>query len=88
MKITTFNKLRKYENYLYTAKYANFARGLTNAQIEDLITAGNDINIIYKNNHCPVCILRFLKRLAEPYFEQKEKMENNRKQKQNKEDEH
>lgn len=88
MKITTFNKLRKYENYLYTAKYANFARGLTNTQIEDLITAGNDINIIYKNNHCPVCILRFLKQLAEPYFEQKEKMENNRKQKQNKEDEH
>lgn len=88
MKITTFNKLRKYESYLYTAKYANFARGLTNAQVEDLITAGNDINIIYKNNHCPDCCLRFLKRLAEPYFEQKEKMENNRKQKQNKEDEH
>ena len=56
MKITTFNKLRKYENYLYTAKYANYVRGLTNAQIEDLITAGNDINILFKNNHCPSCI--------------------------------
>lgn len=85
MKITTFNKLRKYENYLYTAKYANYVRGLTNAQIEDLITAGNDINILFKNNHCPSCILRFIQRLAVPYFEQKEKMENNRKKKENKE---
>ena len=45
MKITTFNKLKKYESYLYTAKNANFVRGLTNAQIEDLITAGEDIDI-------------------------------------------
>ena len=88
MKITTFNKLKKYESYLYTAKNANFVRGLTNAQIEDLITAGEDIDIHFKNNHCPTCILKFIQRLAELYFAQKEKMENNRKQKQNKEDEH
>lgn len=86
MKLTTYQKLRKYESYLYTAKYANFARGLTNKQIEDLITAGNDINIIYKNNHCPDCILRFLKRLAEPYFEFKTKMENNKEKKDKKKD--
>ena len=88
MKITTFNNLKKYENYLYTAKYANYVRGLTNAQIEDLIIAGNDIDIHFKNNHCPICILKFIQRLAEPYFAQKEKMENNKNQKQNKEDEH
>lgn len=87
MKITTFNKLKKYESYLYTAKYANYTRGLTNAQVEDLIVAGNDINIKYKNSHCPVCLLKFIKQLAEPYFEQKEKMENNKKLKQEKEDE-
>lgn len=87
MKITTFNKLKKYESYLYTAKYANYTRGLTNAQVEDLIVAGNDINIMYKNSHCPACLLKFIKQLAEPYFEQKEKMENNKKLKQEKEDE-
>lgn len=81
MKITTFNKLRKYETYLYTAKNANFVRGLTNTQIEDLITAGNEIDIPFNNNHCPSCILRFIQRLAEPYFTQKEKMENNKKKK-------
>lgn len=84
MKITTFNKLKKYENYLYTAKYANYIRSLTNAQVEDLIVAGEDIDIHFKNNHCGVCILNFVKRLADPYFEQKEKNENNKKNKDNK----
>ena len=45
-------------------------------------------DIHFKNNHCPTCILKFIQRLAESYFAQKEKMENNGKQKQNKEDEH
>lgn len=87
MKITTYNKLHKYESYLYTAKYANYIRSLTNLQVEDLITAGSEIDIHYKNNHCPACVLNFVKKLAEPYFAQKEKMENNRKNKQNKENE-
>lgn len=87
MKITTFNKLRKYESYLYTAKYANYIRSLTNPQVEDLILAGAELGINYKNNHCPACALNFVKKLAEPYFAQKEKMENNRKQKQDKENE-
>lgn len=88
MKITTFNKLRKYENYLYTAKYADYIRSLSNAQVEDLILAGSDIGINFKNNHCGICILKFVKQLADPYFEQKDKMENNKKNKQdNKENE-
>lgn len=88
MKITTFNKLKKYEKYLYTAKYAQYTRGLTNTQVEDLILAGNDINIHYKNNHCHACLLKFIQQLAEPYFAQKEKMENNKKEKEDKNDEH
>lgn len=77
MKITTFNKLKKYENYLYTAKYANYIRSLSNVQVEDLIVAGNEIDIPFKNNHCGICILNFVKKLAEKYFEQKEKNEKN-----------
>ena len=87
MKITTFNKLKKYENYLYTAKYADYIRSLSNAQIEDLILAGQDLDIHYQNNHCPICALKFMKRLADKYFEQKQKNENNKNKKDNKEDE-
>ncbi len=87
MKITTFNKLKKYETYLYTAKYGNYIRSLTSVQLEDLILAGSDIDIHYKNNHCPACILNFVKRLAEAYFAQKEKNENNKKNKESKENE-
>ena len=81
MKITTFNKLKKYESYLYTAKYANYIRSLTNAQVEDLIVAGGEIEIYFKNNHCGVCILNFIKKLSDKYYEQKEKNENNKKKK-------
>ena len=84
MKITTFNKLKKYDSYLYTAKYGKYIRSLTNVQVEDLIVAGNDIGIYYKNNHCPACLLKFIQQLAEPYFAQKEKNENNKKEKQDK----
>lgn len=87
MKITTFNKLKKYEKYLYTAKYANYIRSLTNIQVEDLIAAGNDIDIHFTNNHCGICILKFVQRLADKYYEQKEKNENNKKNKDNKENE-
>lgn len=86
MKITTFNKLKKYESYLYTAKHADYIRGLSNSQVEELIAAGEEINIHYKNNHCPQCILRFVKELAEPYFIQKEKNENNKKKKEEEKD--
>ena len=84
MKITTFNKLKKYESYLYTAKYGKYIRALTNQQIEDMISAGADIGINFKNNHCPNCILGFVQKLAEAYYIQKEKNENNKKNKEDK----
>lgn len=84
MKIGTFNKLKKYESFLYTAKYGNYIRSLTSTQLEDLIKAGADIDINYKYNHCPICVLNFVKKLADPYFIQKEKNENNKKLKEEK----
>lgn len=81
MKITVFNKLKKYESYLFTAKEANFIRSLTNKEMEDLISAGAEIGINYKNNHCPKCALDFVKKLAVPYFEQKKKLEEKKQEK-------
>jgi len=81
MKITTYNKLHKYESYLYTAKYASYIRSLTNPQVEELIAAGADLGIGYANNHCPKCLLNFITKLANPYFEQKERMAEGRKNK-------
>ena len=75
MKITAYNKLRKYESYLITAHKANYIRALTNSQVEELIEIGNEVGIHYKNNHCPKCALEFMKKLAVPYFEQKQKLE-------------
>lgn len=75
MKITVYNKLKKYESFLLTAHEANFIRSLTNTQMEDLIKIGAEIGILHKNNHCPKCALEFVKKLAIPYFEQKKKLE-------------
>lgn len=83
MKITVFNKLRKYESYLFTAKEANFIRSLTNKDMEDLISIGAEIGIMHKNNHCPKCALDFVKKLAVPYFEQKKKLENKKEENNN-----
>lgn len=74
MKIQTFWKMRKYESYFLTATKANYIRGLMDRQIEELIGYGDEIGIHYKNNHCPSCLLAFIKKLAKPYFEQKQKM--------------
>lgn len=81
MKITIYNKLRKYESYLITAHEGNYIRSLTNSQIEDLITIGAELGIEYKNNHCPACALAFVKKLAVPYMEQKKKLETKKEEK-------
>ena len=78
MKITTYNKLKKYETYLTTASKAGYIRSLTNAQIEDLITIGAELGITYKNNHCPKCALEFISKLAIPYFEMQQKIVDNK----------
>ena len=83
MKITTYNKLKKYESYLTTAYEANFIRSLTNAQMDDLISIAKEIGIEHKNNHCPKCALEFIKKLAKPYFEQKKKLELKKQEKKN-----
>ena len=83
MKITIYNKLKKYEHYLYTAHKADYIRGLTSKQVDDLINAGAELDIAYKHNGCPKCLLTFVKKLAKPYFEQKEKLEQKKKDKEN-----
>lgn len=83
MKITIFNKLKKYETFLHTAHYGNYIRSLTNSQVEDLISIGAELNIMYKNNHCPKCTLDFVKKIAIPYFEQKDKLEQKKQEKEN-----
>ena len=81
MRIDLFNRLRKYENYLYTAQKADYIRSLTAKEVEDIISIAKEIGIGYKHNGCGLCLLKFIKKVAEPYFQQQEKMENNRKNK-------
>lgn len=83
MKITIYNKLRKYEHYLYTAYKANYIRSLNIKQVDDLISAGAELGISYKHNGCPKCLLDFIKKLAKPYYEQQEKLEQKKKDKEN-----
>lgn len=82
MKITIYNKLKKYESFLTTAHYGDYIRSLTNMQLEELITIGAELGIKHVNNHCPKCTLNFVKRLAEPYFQQKLKLEEKQNEKQ------
>jgi len=74
MRMDLYYKLRKYESYLITASKANYIRGLNNKQIDELISIGDEIDIHYKNNHCPSCLLAFVKKLAKPYFAQQESL--------------
>ena len=83
MKITAYNQLRKYESYLTTATQGNYIRSLTNKQMEELIKIGEEVGIKHTNNHCPKCALEFMKKLAIPYFEQKQKLELKKEEKNN-----
>lgn len=74
MRMNTFYNLSKYESYLTTAHLGNYIRSLTNSQVEELIGYGDELGIHFKNNHCPKCILNFVKQLGDKYFEQKEAM--------------
>lgn len=86
MKLTTYQKLKKYEGWLTTAHNGNYIRSLTNSQMDDLISIASEVGIIHVNNHCPKCALEFIKKLAIPYFEFQTKMENNKEKKDNKKD--
>ena len=75
MKANSFKILEKYDSYFITASRADFIRGLTTTQLNELIGVANELGIYYKNNHCPKCVLEFMKKLAVPYFEHKENVE-------------
>ena len=75
MKANSFKILEKYDSYFITASKADFIRGLTTTQLNELIAVAPELGIYYKNNHCPKCTLTFMKQLAVPYFEHKENLE-------------
>ena len=75
MKANSFKILEKYDSYFITASKADFIRGLTTNQLNELIGVAAELGIYYKNNHCPKCVLEFMKKLAVPYFEHKENVE-------------
>ena len=81
MKLGTYQKIKKYENWLRMAYYFDCMRNLTTTQMDELIAAGKDEGIIYHHSHCPKCALEFVKKLAKPYFDFKQKMEDNKKKK-------
>ena len=62
-----YDKLTPYKNYFDTALNGNSIRALTNAQVDDLIKIASGLGITYKNNHCPVCLLNFIKKLGTQY---------------------
>lgn len=75
MKDSVFSTLAKYESYMYTAINADFIRGLTKNEIKELTEAAKEVGILYTHNGCPKCCLDFIKKLAVPYFKEKERRE-------------
>lgn len=59
--------------WLTSAYKANYIRALTMKQVEDLIEIGNELDIRFKYNHCPKCLLDFVKKIAAKYFEHQDK---------------
>lgn len=70
-----FEKLKQYENHLYTAKNCDYVRGLTAQTVKELSDLYEEI--ISKNNNgfksgCSRCRLRSLKDLARVYYQYQE----------------
>lgn len=72
MKDSVFITLAKYDSYFYTATSADFIRGLTKNEMKELTEAAKEVGIIYTHNGCPKCCLDFIKKLAVPYYKEKE----------------
>lgn len=70
-----FSTLAKYDSYFYTASKADYIHGLTKNELNELITAAAEVGIIYTHNGCPKCCLEFIKKLAVPYYKEKEERE-------------
>lgn len=71
MRMDIFYNLRKYEKYLTTAHDADYIRALNMKEVKELTEIGAELGIAYKHNNCPKCLLKFVKQLADKYFEQK-----------------
>lgn len=87
MKITIYNKLRKFENHFITAVKANYVRLLTSPQLSELIPIGEELGIKVGDVTCSKCVLTFIQKIGKLYLEQKEKLDEKKAQKelQNKE---
>lgn len=81
MKITTFNKLRKFEKHFITAVRANYVRLLTSHQLSELIPIGQELDIKVGDVTCSKCVLTFIKKIGKPYLEQKKKLDEKKKNK-------
>lgn len=73
MKDSVFAALSKYDSYFYTATSADFIRGLTKNEVKELTDAAKEVGILYTHNGCPKCCLDFIKKLAVPYYKEKER---------------
>lgn len=73
MQDSVFATLSKYDSYFYTATSADFIRGLTKNEIKELTDAAKEVGILYTHNGCPKCCLDFIKKLAVPYYKEKER---------------
>lgn len=75
MRQETYNKLKEYENYLFTASKLNYIRSLTKRQVDELYEIGRNLGEALSSKTCPSCILNFCKRLAKHYYEYQEQQE-------------
>ena len=83
MKMSIYNKLRKFESYFYTAYYANYTRAMTTVEMGELIDIAAELGIRYKYTSCPKCNHEFIKKVAALWYEQKNKLEEKKKDKDN-----
>lgn len=75
MRQETYNKLKEYENYLFTASKLNYIRSLTKRQVDELFEIGKELGEHLSSKTCPSCLLNYCKRLATHYFPYKEEQE-------------
>ena len=62
-----YERLKPYEHFFTTAIEGSYIRSLTNKEINVLIDVAHELGIDFKNNHCPSCILTFVKKVGKLY---------------------
>lgn len=63
-----YNRLKPFEQYLGTAYRAQYVRGLTSKQLDELTLIAKELGITFKYNGCSKCTYNFVKRLADLYY--------------------